>query len=190
MEITIKNMVCDRCIAAVQHVFEELQVSHAQVKLGQVELVSKLTDETLITLDQKLHTLGFERVVSDSAALVERLKSLIIDVVQSKEISNFQNNWSSFLAEQMNREYQELSSVFAKTTGTTIEQYIIAQKIEKAKELLALNQLTAAEIAFELGYSSAAHFSNQFKKSTGQTPKHFSKSPFRFDERNTLDKIV
>ncbi|MCD6013797.1 MAG: helix-turn-helix transcriptional regulator, partial [Flavipsychrobacter sp.] len=57
--------------------------------------------------------------------------------------------------------------------GTTIEQYIIAHKIEHVKELLIYNELTLTEIADKLHYSSVAHLSNQFKKVTGLTPSFF-----------------
>lgn len=190
MEITIKNMVCDRCIAAVQHVFEELQIPYTQVKLGLVETYESISPTKIELLDQQLLSAGFERVVENGTVLAEQIKATIIQVIQQQDLSNFNENWSVYIANELQKEYAELSSSFNKATGTTIEQYIIAQKIEKAKELLALNKLTAAEIAFNLGYSSAAHFSNQFKKITGQTPKSFSKSPTRFDLRNTLDKIV
>jgi AraC-like DNA-binding protein len=59
--------------------------------------------------------------------------------------------------------------------GYTIEHYIIAQKIERAKELITYNELNLTEIAFKLHYSSVAHLSNQFKKITGLTPTHFKK---------------
>lgn len=47
--------------------------------------------------------------------------------------------------------------------GTTIEKYFITQRIEKVKELIVYNELTLSEIADQLGYSSVAYLSNQFK---------------------------
>jgi AraC-like DNA-binding protein len=60
--------------------------------------------------------------------------------------------------------------------GITIEKYIINQKIEKAKELIIYNEMNFSEIAYQLGYSSVAHLSAQFKKVTGLTPSHFKKT--------------
>lgn len=183
-------MVCDRCIAAVQHVFEELQIPYSQVKLGFVETNESVSPTKIELLDKQLLAAGFERVVENETVLAEQIKTTIIQVIQQQNLSDFKENWSVYIANELQKEYAELSSSFTKATGTTIEQFIIGQKIEKAKELLALNKLSASEIAFLLGYSSAAHFSNQFKKLTGQTPREFAKSPTRFDERLTLDKIV
>ena len=63
--------------------------------------------------------------------------------------------------------------MFTKCEGCTIEQFYILQKLEKAKEWLQYDQLTIAEIAFQLGYSSSQHFSSQFKKVNGLTPLRF-----------------
>jgi AraC-like DNA-binding protein len=71
--------------------------------------------------------------------------------------------------------------------GITIEHYFILQKIEKVKELLVYGEMNLNEIAFNLGYSSAAHLSAQFKKVTGLTTGHFKKLGVR--HRQPLDKI-
>jgi AraC-like DNA-binding protein len=84
-------------------------------------------------------------------------------------------NLSNYLAEDLNQDYNSLSNLFSEMEGTTIEHYFIAQKIERAKELLVYNELTLSEIAFQLNYSNVAHLSNQFKKTTGFTPTHFKK---------------
>jgi AraC-like DNA-binding protein len=69
----------------------------------------------------------------------------------------------------------------------TIEKYYIAQKIEKAKELLVYDELSLSEIAYRLGYSSVQHLSNQFKKVTGLTPSHFKQ--LGAERRKPLDQI-
>ena len=84
-------------------------------------------------------------------------------------------NFSHFLSEKLNYEYNYLSNLFSEVKGTTIEHYIISHKIERAKELMIYNELTLTEIAFKLHYSSVAHLSNQFKKVTGLTPSFFKK---------------
>lgn len=47
------------------------------------------------------------------------------------------------------------------------------QRIERMRELLIYDELRLSEIALQLGYSSVAHLSSQFKKVTGLTPSHF-----------------
>jgi AraC-like DNA-binding protein len=61
----------------------------------------------------------------------------------------------------------------------TIDHFIIAQKIEKVKELLMYDELSIKEISYKLKYSSVAHLSNQFKKVTGLTPSYFKKKKIK-----------
>ena len=50
---------------------------------------------------------------------------------------------------------------------------MIKLKIEKAKELIVLGDLTFSEIAYQLGYSSPAHFTNQFKQVELKSPTEY-----------------
>lgn len=77
------------------------------------------------------------------------------------------------LSEELNHSYTYLANFFSEVEVTTIEQYIIALKIERIKELIIFEEHTFSEIANKLHYSSVAHLSAQFKKVTGLTPTHF-----------------
>ncbi|MDP2115123.1 MAG: AraC family transcriptional regulator, partial [Bacteroidota bacterium] len=80
-----------------------------------------------------------------------------------------------------------LSGLFSEIEGTTIEKYIILQKIERVKELLVYDELTLSEIADHMGYSNVAYLSNQFKKVTGLTPSHFKQ--VKENKRKPLDEV-
>lgn len=60
-------------------------------------------------------------------------------------------------------------------TGLSPVRYIARQKIVKAKQLLAVDELSVEEIASILGYYDSAHFIKCFKRETGQTPAQFRK---------------
>ena len=94
---------------------------------------------------------------------------------------------SSYLSEDLNQDYSALSNLFSETEGITIEHYFIAQKIERVKELLIYNELSLSEIAFQLNYSSVAHLSNQFKKTTGITPTQFKQ--LKEKKRKQIDDL-
>ena len=83
--------------------------------------------------------------------------------------------FSDYLSAQLGYDYTYLSNSFSEIQASTIEQYIISQKIERVKELILFHELTLTEISYKLNYSSVAHLSNQFKKVTGLTPTHFRK---------------
>jgi AraC-like DNA-binding protein len=90
-------------------------------------------------------------------------------------------NFSNYLSEKLGYDYTYLSNLYTEVKGTTIQEFIIMHKIEKAKELIMYDEMSLSEIAFTLNYSSAAHFSTQFKKVTGLTPTFFKKLKKRRD---------
>lgn len=168
----IKNMVCARCKWVVKNVLETEGMSPLYVELGEVELAVAPTDMQRQRLSQALHEHGFELLEDRQSRTVSQIKSAIVDYVQSSE-GGRSENLSSFLSLRLHQDYSQLSTLFSVVEGTTIEQFHIAQRIERAKELLVYDELTLNEIAFKLGYSSVAHLSSQFKKVTGLTPTHF-----------------
>jgi AraC-like DNA-binding protein len=85
-------------------------------------------------------------------------------------------NLSDYLSQKLNHNYTYLSNLFSEMKGTTINQFYLANKIERAKELIVYDELNLTEIAKKLNYSSVAHLSHQFKKVTGLTPSHFKKT--------------
>jgi len=84
-------------------------------------------------------------------------------------------NYSIFLAKKLQLDYTYLSNLFSEVVGITVEHFIIAHKIERAKELIIYGELNLTEISYLLHYSSVTHLSKQFKKVTGLTPSHFKK---------------
>jgi AraC family transcriptional regulator len=185
----IKNMVCQRCIAAVKQEFNKVGLEPASLTLGEVALTELPSDEQLQQLDAGLHALGFERIDDRKARIIEAVKNKIIQLIHhSKEIDR-KHNWSTILAEHVHYEYNYLSNLFSSVEGLTLEQYIIRQKIEKAKELLFYDELNLSEIASQLGYSSVAHLSAQFKKVTGMTPSALKKNRRSNGARKALDDL-
>lgn len=64
-----------------------------------------------------------------------------------------------------------LMAVFKKTTGITLNQYLIDLRMEQARALLLTRTVT--EVAFEVGFNSSSYFSTVFKKQHGFTPREF-----------------
>ena len=65
------------------------------------------------------------------------------------------------------------STMFKSVTGKTFVEYMIEERMEKAKELLKLTELRSYEIAYGVGYRDPQYFSSAFKKVVGCTPKEF-----------------
>ena len=181
----IKNMVCDRCRMSVARVLDDLNVPYRRIDLGEVELVNEPGEKLLDEIKQQITPLGFELIEDRNSRVISRIKSAVIDLVRGGKNNRFK--LSTYLSEQLGKDYNSLSTLFSSVEGVTIEQFHIHQKIEYVKELLAYDELSLSEIADKLQYSSVQHLSNQFKKVTGLTPSHFKS--IRHGRRTALDKI-
>ena len=170
----------------VQQELEKLNINSYKVTLGEIETDSNISIEKLEQLEKNLAAVGFELLDDAKKQLIEKMKNIIIQQVQHSE-DNAHQNFSEILSKALLKDYSYLSSLFSQVEGITIEKYIINQKIEKVKELIIYDELNLSEIAYQLGYSSIAHLSNQFKKITGLTPSHFKK--IGQDKRKPLDKV-
>jgi len=186
MKIFIKNMVCGRCISAVENIFTDMNIKVKNINLGEVETASEILEKDLESLEKHLEETGFERIKDSVHQLTEKIKNLIIVKISELDIDdNFL--LSEFLSSQLNKDYSSLSKTFSQNESITLEQFFILQKIEKVKELLLYNELTLTEIAGKLGYKSVQHLSSQFRNSTGFTPTEFKK--LKVHNRKPLDQV-
>ena len=165
-------MVSNRCKMAVKEELKKLGLHYILVDLGEVKIKETISSEKRELLKLNLHQSGLELMDDKKAMLIEKIKTIIIQMVHhSDEIIKI--NFSDYLSEKMNHDYTYLSNLFSEAQGNTIEHYIISHKIERIKEVIIYGEHNITEIAWKMGYSSVAHLSNQFKKVTGQSPSFF-----------------
>jgi AraC-like DNA-binding protein len=165
-------MVSARCKMAVKAELKKLGLHFIVVDLGEVEIMENINAEIRELVRTALHSVGFELMDDKRAVLIEKIKNVIIEMVHhSDEVVKI--NFSNYLSEKLNHNYTYLANLFSEVQGTTIEQFLISHKIERIKELIIYGELNITEIAWKMNYSSVAHLSNQFKKSTGLSPSHF-----------------
>lgn len=186
MKLFIKYMVSMRCKMAVKSELQKLCLHYILVDLGEVEVMEDITSEQRGQLKNNLLKSGLELMDDKKAIMVEKAKNIIIEMIHyADELPNVKK--SVYISEKLGCDYTNLSNTFAEVAGITIEQYIIAHKIERAKELIIYDELSLSDIAYKLHYSSIAHLSNQFKKVTGLTPS-FYKS-IKYEKRIALESI-
>ena len=184
--IHIKNMVCNRCVEAVQEELVKLSIPYSKIDLGEVVVDVSLSNDQKVKLNEALTKRGFELLEDQNSQLIEQIKSVIIERIHHRK-DPIKTNYSTHLENQIGKEYSQLSSLFSSVEGLTIERYIILQKLEKIKELLIYDELNMSQIAYQLGYSSVQHLSNQFKKNVGMTPSEFKKNTS--NNRSPIDNI-
>ena len=182
--IHIKNMVCPRCIKVVKDLLAELGMEYADVTLGQAELKAEITPESFVALRNALAREGFELLDSSQAAQVENIRH---HVIAWARMEGERPLLSDYLQEKCLKEYSAISKMFSQMTSVTVERYAMLQRIEYAKELISYGDRSFSEISWSLGFSSPAHFSNQFKKETGMSPKEFKS--MHAQERISIDKL-
>ena len=180
-------MVSLRCKMAVKEELDKLKLKHTSIELGEVNLKKDITGDDREYLRKGLLKKGLELIDDKKSQLIEKTKTIIIELIHYSE-ENPKINYSDYISEKLDYNYNHLSSLFSEVTGTTIVNYIIINKIERVKELLLYDELTLTEISLLMEYSSVAHLSHQFKKITGLTPTYFKKIK-QYKKRIMLEEL-
>ena len=71
---------------------------------------------------------------------------------------------------------RRFNDLFKLYFDTTPNQYVISKKVEYAKKLLEVENLSIGDVAELSGFSDVYYFSNQFKKCVGISPTHYAKA--------------
>lgn len=151
----------------------ELGFKYNIVGFGEFDFLENVPQEKIAELTTQLNAYGIEVVENQKSVLVQKIKDTIIEMVHREDPLNVKS--SVYIAEKLNHSYNYISNVFSDVTFTSIENFIILQKIERTKQLIINDQLSLTEIAYRLNYSSVAHLSTQFKNTTGITPSAFQR---------------
>jgi AraC-like DNA-binding protein len=165
-------MVSLRSKMLVKKELKKLGILNVAVDLGEVEIPKDITIEQHDLLKKNLKKSGLELLENKRSILVESIKNVITKMIHNTDKEPIVN-YSEFISGKLKYDYTYLSNVFSEVKGITIQQFIIINKIEKAKELLLYDELSLTEISYRLNYSSVSHLSNQFKKITGLTPSFY-----------------
>ena len=174
MKLYLKFDINTVCKKVLQQQLEEMELPYSIIAFGEVDLREPVAKEKLKQLNANLEAFGIEVVESQKSILIQKIKDAIIEMVYTEEKLTTSKT-SAYLSTKLKRSYGYISKLFSDVTYTSIENFIILQKIERAKQLMTTSDLNFTEIAWKLNYSSVAHFSNQFKNSTGLTPSAFQR---------------
>lgn len=186
MKLYVKYMVSIRCKMLVKEALKKLGIPFFVVELGVIDIPGGISHEQKEMFRAILANAGLELMDDKKAMLIEKIKLVIVEMVHySDELPKV--NFSEYISKKLDYDYTYLANLFSEVQGTTIEQYIISHKIERIKELIVYGEMNMTEIAHSMHYSSVAHLSSQFKKSTGLTPTHFKN--LKVKRRKPLEDI-
>ena len=170
----------------VKEELSKLGLHFIVVDLGEVDIMENISLEQREQIKIALYSSGLELMDDKRAILIEKIKNAVVEMVHHAD-EQIKINFSDFLSEKLNHNYTYLANLFSEVQGTTIEQFIIAHKIERIKELIIYDEMNITEIAWKMNYSSVAHLSTQFKKATGLSPTHFKQ--LKVKRRSPIEEI-
>jgi AraC-like DNA-binding protein len=174
MIVYLKYDINAVCRKVLEEQLDKLEFSYSIIGFGEFEIRETLSNAKKKQLHSSLKNYGIEILETHKSILVQKIKDAIIEMVYMEEKLPG-SKISTYLSDKLNHSYGYISNFFSDITYTSIENFIILQKIERAKQLIASNELNFTEVAWKLNYSSVAHFSSQFKNTTGLTPSAFQR---------------
>lgn len=122
-----------------------------------------------------------EEMLYNYASRENRLHNKGLDTLSRKINAYIDNNFmedinNDSIATHFNISKEHMMRTYKKETGDTINNYLVTKRINEAKELLLLSDLSMTEIGLTVGFKNSQYFSNSFKKNTGFSPKDYRKS--------------
>lgn len=116
-----------------------------------------------------------------ASAFCQREHKIVLAVSQFVEERGAAQITIQQLAEAVHLSCGHLSRVFRRTTGMTLEQFLIRQRVELAKRALLDPRFNVAEVAERCGFCNPAYFASVFKKYAKCTPREFASQPHRWE---------
>jgi two-component system response regulator YesN len=102
--------------------------------------------------------------------------SQVVEKVQKYMLEHLGEEFSrETLAEQVYLNPAYLSRLFRRETGFSLTDYLVRQRVDKARAELEQTNQRVSDIAADVGYANFSHFSKLFKKMTGLTPQEYRK---------------
>jgi AraC family transcriptional activator of pobA len=137
----------------------------AEVIIAQLEL--------LLTYCQRYYERQFLLRKPTNHKVLDQLEQLLIDSLSNKNASEHGLPSVQYVAETLHMSTGYLSSLLKSLVGMSTQQFIHEKVIDRSKELLSSTDLSASEIAYQLGFSQPQSFSRLFKTKTGESPMEF-----------------
>jgi len=140
-------------------------------KFSQGIIISQI--ETLLNYAERFYQRQFITRKISNHKILERLEKLLTDYLNRDDLSEKGQPTVQYIAGNLNVSTSYLSGLLKMLTGKSTQQHIQDKIIEKAKEKLSTTDLSASEIAYELGFEYTQSFSKLFKAKTNLTPLQF-----------------
>lgn len=170
-KLYVKYMLSIRCKNIVKAELNKLNLKHAISLQGAIIFPEGISGDQHLRLKENLKTSGLLLLDESESMVIDKIITTIIDVIHfSDHLPKI--SYKDILHENLVAGDAVLK-IFTEVKGVSVTQFIINQKIERAKELLLYHDVTISEISDKLNYKNENYFISQFKKITGHSPSYF-----------------
>ncbi|WP_405380875.1 helix-turn-helix domain-containing protein [Maribacter sp. LLG6340-A2] len=174
-DIKLKELIDDNLIVPISNEMRSILESFDKLNFEGTARLIYLKAKVFEMLAIQVSNYKKEHFKNNSIQSSQRVKKLLC--VQKKIDQHLEINFSvAELSKEVGMNKTVLNREFLRVFGQTVHEYSINQKIEKAKLLLVNTDLPIYEIAEQIGYKNATHFSAAFKRQEGTSPKKYKTS--------------
>jgi AraC-like DNA-binding protein len=171
-KLYVKYMVCLRDKLILKSVLDKHGLNYKITVHGAIEFLEEITKVQFSEIKAGLSKSGLILLDEKESMVIDRIINTIIEVVHYSDTLPKLTFRDIFSEHAISNEDATLK-IFSDVTGMSVMQFIVIQKIERAKELMLYEDMALPDIAELLNYKNQDLFIAQFKKITGLTPVFF-----------------
>ena len=173
-KLYIKYMVCMRDKVLVKTELENLGLKYRISTHGAIVFLEEISSAQLNMLKRGLAKSGLVLLNEGESEVISKIIHTIIDIIHgSDKLPKL--SFKDIISENAEITSESVLKIFSDVKGMSVIQFIVLQKIERAKELLLYEELSLSEITDILNYKNENLLVAQLKKYTGLTPDYFKK---------------
>lgn len=162
-----KEIVTD-CIHKIQ-----IELEHAIDKHSKQLIVRNI--ELLLDYCMRFYERQFNTRSKVNKDILVQFEKLLDDYFQGRNAENKGYPTVKYFADKVFLSPNYFGDLIKKETGQTAQQHILSKLISLAKDRIVNTNRPVSDIAYELGFQYAQHFSRLFKKNVGCSPNEYKK---------------
>lgn len=165
-------MVCLRDKITLQTVLNNQGLNYRFSVHGAIEILEDSAEVEYQKLKKRLEGYGLILLDEKESKVIDQIINTIVEIIHyTDELPKL--SFTDILSKYAVSGKESILKIFSDVKGMSVLQFIVKQKIERAKELMLYEDMSYSEIAEILNYKNESYFSAQFKKVTGLTPSYF-----------------
>jgi len=173
-KLHVKYMVCLRDKQALRAILNEQGLNYGISVHEAIEFPDGITKGQYNELKMALSKSGLILLDEKESMLIGRIIHTIIEVIHYSDTLP-KVSFRDLISKHAISGGESILKIFSDVKGMSVLQFIVIQKIERAKELLLYGNMPLSKIAELLNYKNQDLLSAQFKKVTGLTPSDFKR---------------